>query len=63
MTLSEYTKKVNDLAKLHCERLNSIPNVFKAVHHDFCEEMMKYHYDQGQSVEEALEEIENDVGY
>jgi hypothetical protein len=56
MTLNEYTAEVNRLARLECDRINSIPGpIFGAVHHDFPESMMEYFFDRGFSPEAVLQ--------
>jgi hypothetical protein len=62
MELTEYTAAVNRILKQKCDKLPE-DGLFAAVHVDVCDGLTSYYFDFGFSVENAADEIENNVGY
>lgn len=55
MSLTEFTKAVNDLSRAECERLNAKPNkVFGAEHVDYPEAMLAMYHKDGKTPQETI---------
>jgi len=63
-TLTEYTAGINRILKAAVDKINENKNnLFKAGHVPVVESMVKFYYDSDFSVEDAADEINNEVGY
>lgn len=62
ISLTEFTKQVNDMARAECDAKNKRPGaLFAAMHHDFMEVMLKSYYDDGMSPQETLQAIADEA--
>jgi hypothetical protein len=57
-TLSQFTKAVNDLARLDASKLDGL---FKGVHHDFPERMLEDDFHSGLTPREVLNRIDQEA--
>ena len=63
MKLHQFTQKVNDLFKKECDNINkNKENLFRAVHNDLPESMLKWYFEEGYTPRATLIEINENAG-